>query len=719
MTASEVARSPSPTPARRIAVLEPDARAARQVQIGFQREGIAVELAAIPPDLAALALPADTGVVLVGGTQRPGLALVARARELAGDDVAIAFVGDLGTGPNARAEIVESGADEVLSRPAYLRDVVTVGRILLGRNPAHPDHLAGSLVETTGVYTLVRALSALGRSAVLTLIRGLRRGEIRFYRGEVTSAQVGLIHGQAAFHQLLLWTDARFDFSREDIVRRAQIPMTPDELFADAERFLEGVREAADQLSPSMVLEQDVQRVAHLGKQVPTEVLGVLRMFDGHRVLADILEDSPYRVFETLRVAQKALEAGLVRVIDEQRPKASWRAVLAIEEWLVGAETREAVVERTASIDTTRVAVVPPPSAGGAGGKKKKKRKKQRRAATPLPVAPEKVKSGEIDWGALVPRSIGGEVGQVSGVVPAMNAQGEIEVATRDRSREKLEALMDTGKRDRIFPTEVGLEPTIVVRDDDVDTGELERAAAPRRVSEEIQKMQLERELRAEQAEREREAAARAKAAEEEQTYAAKVKADAERKRDEAERAKIAAAEAEAAAATAAAPKVSVTSEIETKPNKITADAKPADAKPAEVKDSDAAPSAAGEISPAPARVDASAAADAPSILVAEEPATSAALVADLAAAHTAIAAVMEKAAAEPPTEDAASPSKEIVVAEVRRDAVELTAAEEAFFSAVDQSHAQPKAPDNFDDLDHGYQKPRFWDRVFGRKPKH
>ena len=49
----------------------------------------------------------------------------------------------------------------------------------------------------------------------------------------------------------------------------------------------------------------------------------MLRMFDGHRVLADILEDSPYRVFETLRVAQKAVEAGLLKAVVSQRPKAT------------------------------------------------------------------------------------------------------------------------------------------------------------------------------------------------------------------------------------------------------------------------------------------------------------------------------------------------------------------------------------------------------------
>src|SRR5262249_47795115 len=163
-------------------------------------------------------------------------------------------------------------------------------------------------------------------------IRGLRRGEIRFFHGEITSAEVGLIHGQAAFHQLCLWTDARFDFQYEDIVRRQQIPLPSDELFADAERFLEDIREHAGTLSPAMVLEQDIARIHDVGTKIPTEVHSILRMFDGHRVLADILEDSPYRVFETLRVARKAVEGGLLKEVASHKPKATWKAVLAIEE---------------------------------------------------------------------------------------------------------------------------------------------------------------------------------------------------------------------------------------------------------------------------------------------------------------------------------------------------------------------------------------------------
>jgi hypothetical protein len=441
----------------KVIVLDPDPRAGRQVQLGFEREGMPVVVPALAAGGGALDITDEPALVLVGGADAAtGLDLVRRARtwlDAKGADVPLVFAGH----GASRREGESAGADEVVARPAFLRDLVTIGRVLRGVPRGERDHLTGNLVETTGVLTLVRALSALGRSAVLTLIRGLRRGEVRFFHGEVTSAQVGLIHGQAALHQLLLWTDARFDYAHEDIVRRHQIPLSSEELFADAERFLEAVREHAGALSPATVLEQDVVRVQTLGKQIPTEVHGVLRMFDGHRVLADILEDSPYRVFETLRVAQKAVEVGLLRPVSSQRPKATWRAVLAIEEWLVGSETREAVVERTQALDSGPVKATPP---------RKKQRGKRRGKRAKTQPTPSELKTGDIDWGALVPRVIGAEVGPLSGVVPAHEAHGEVELPTRDAPREGLEALMDTQKRDRIFPTDIGIEPSIVVAEE-------------------------------------------------------------------------------------------------------------------------------------------------------------------------------------------------------------------------------------------------------------
>jgi len=66
------------------------------------------------------------------------------------------------------------------------------------------------------------------------------------------------------------------------------------------------------------------------------------------------------------------------------------------------------------------------------------------------------------------------------------------------------------------------------------------------------------------------------------------------------------------------------------------------------------------------------------------------------------------------------SASKEMLVSEVRKDAVAFTQEEEAFFSAHEtkaQTHAVAKV-ESFDDLDEGYEPPKFWERVFGRKKK-
>src|SRR5262249_27350260 len=154
----------------------------------------------------------------------------------------------------------------------------------------------------------------------------------------------------------------------------------------------------------------------------------------------------PYRVFETLRVAQRALEAGLLRIASPPRAKQTWRAMLAIEESLAGRGNRAAIVGRTAAVDSSPASTNPSP---------KHPRRTKKRPARPLPVATK----ADIDGGALVPRIVGAEVGPLAGVVPAAAASGEIDMAgsTRDAPRERLEALMDTGKRERIFPTDVGL----------------------------------------------------------------------------------------------------------------------------------------------------------------------------------------------------------------------------------------------------------------------
>src|SRR5579863_1490130 len=140
----------------KVIVLEPDPRAGRQLLLGFAREGVEAVLVAIPDDAGQLVLDghADAGLVVVGGSAARALEITRRVRGLVDEaktETAVVFAG---TGV-ARREAEAAGADEVVARPAYLRDVVTLARILRGVKAKDRDHLVGSLVEITGVYTLV------------------------------------------------------------------------------------------------------------------------------------------------------------------------------------------------------------------------------------------------------------------------------------------------------------------------------------------------------------------------------------------------------------------------------------------------------------------------------------------------------------------------------------------------------------------------------------
>ena len=496
----------------KVIVIHADARVADGVRLGFEREGMVVEVAGGDVDAVADRLEAAAVVVAGAASADAGRELVTRLVTAGSSRGAppVLYVGNC----VSRDQAVAAGATAVLTGPAFVRDVVTIGRILAGRRPGNRSVMDGDLGDTFGVFYLVRALAAIGATGTLLMMRGLRRGEIRFFEGEVTSAQVGGLHGQGALHQLLLWTEARFELRNEPVVRRQQIPLASDELLAGAERFLIELRGAAGVLSPAAVYEIDGEVLPDHARSLPTEVHGVLRLFDGHRTVADALEDSPYRVFETLRIAERAAQVGILRRRESGRSRPTHRAMLALEEWLVGgAGTVAAPIVREGS--------------GEVGGGKKSKGKKGKKGTEPRGHAVV-----EIDWAALVPRTIGMDTGALSPVVPSAIVAGEITTrrASRDESREKLEHLTDAADRDKLFPgSSVTVDLSVFEEEERAAKAEAEQAKAKARAEEEAKaKAKAEEEAKA-KAKAEEEAKAKAKA-EEEAKAKAKAKAEEEAK---------------------------------------------------------------------------------------------------------------------------------------------------------------------------------------------
>jgi DNA-binding response OmpR family regulator len=438
----------------RIIVADADAKNAGLLAFGFEREGIEPVVVHAAADVPRMAIAGNVDAVVVSMASVTQAAEALKGLRAAGPLVAKLPVLGLGDAA-ARAEVLGAGAVDFLPRPNFVRDVVAMVRFHTLRKPSSPSVWAGDLGDFAGIFYLIRGLSSAQRTGVLTIVRSLRRAELRFYEGEVTSAQVGSLHGMAALHQVLLWTEGKLDFRAESVVRRQQIPLQPGELIDDLGRFLRDFHELAPDLGPGVVLEQDLRRVAECVDKIPKEVNPVLRLFDGARLLSDIVEDSPFRVFETVKIAARLVKLGALKPVVQSRARGE-NSALKVDDWLVGSTPVQGVPALVAARDSEPVGPrsgVPASPPGGAAidtsasvasARQKKKAKKEReRAGSTTPSsapggdgvvsAPVKPAASEpTDWGRLT--GAASSVWDLPGyapVVPSQVATGEISSITR------------------------------------------------------------------------------------------------------------------------------------------------------------------------------------------------------------------------------------------------------------------------------------------------
>jgi DNA-binding response OmpR family regulator len=218
--------------------------------------------------------------------------------------------------PALRNAAIAAGAFDYLDAPLLVRDASVVCRLwLYARGPTSdrdtvPD-MVGSLDLLHGLFFLMRAMGATGRSGVLQLSRGNRKAEVKFTEGAVTAAEVRGLQAFPALHQLLLWAGAEVSLKLRHVPRRAQFSAKGGEILEECERFLRDVGHAARQMgSLQTVFAIAARQGGAFQFGVPEEVAPVARFFDGARTLGEVIEESPFRVFDTLRVIKRLIESG-------------------------------------------------------------------------------------------------------------------------------------------------------------------------------------------------------------------------------------------------------------------------------------------------------------------------------------------------------------------------------------------------------------------------
>jgi CheY-like chemotaxis protein len=316
-----------------LVVLDAAGKSGAALAFGFERAGYKVYATRDGEDALAMAQTRVPQLVVVAVDGPEALSIVGRLREEAVTrELPVVAIGERGR----REEALRAGVDEFIARPAFIRDVLTLSRLAVAVRQDGDDGGVVGLLEDYGLYFLVRALAVAGRSCVMELERGRRLGEVQVAKGAVVAARVGRMTGIAAFHHLLLWGEASLALRFESPAAERRIPAGVDELLDAGARFAAEFEAVSARVGGAQaVYAHEPRRAAEARAQIPAEVMVLVKQYDGRKPLIDIVEDSPFKPFDTIKITYRLAQLGAI-VRKETRESTPLHERLAVRDWLLG-----------------------------------------------------------------------------------------------------------------------------------------------------------------------------------------------------------------------------------------------------------------------------------------------------------------------------------------------------------------------------------------------
>ena len=316
-----------------LVVLDAAGKSGAALSFGFERAGYKVYATRDGEDALSMAQTRVPQLVVVAVDGSDALSLIGRLREEAVTrELPVVAVGDRGR----REEALRAGVDEFIARPAFIRDVLTLSRLAVAVRQDGDDGGVVGLLEDYGLYFLVRALAVAGRSCVMELERGRRIGEVQVAKGAVVAARVGRMTGVAAFHHLLLWGEASLSLRFESPSADRRIGANVDELLEMGARFAAEFEALSERVGgPQAVYAHEPRRAAEARAQIPAEVMVLVKQYDGRKPLIDIVEDSPFKPLDTIKITFRLCQLGAI-VRKETRESTPLTERLAVRDWLLG-----------------------------------------------------------------------------------------------------------------------------------------------------------------------------------------------------------------------------------------------------------------------------------------------------------------------------------------------------------------------------------------------
>jgi hypothetical protein len=130
-------------------------------------------------------------------------------------------------------------------------------------------------------------------------------------------AEFGRLRGEEAVYRALIWNSGSFEVEFRPVQNEDIIPTSTQGLLMEGMRRVDEWGRLLEQLpSLSTIFEIDHEQLLERLNEIPDELNGILRLFDGRRTLIDVVDDSPFEDLSTLSTISKLYFEGLLTVSD-------------------------------------------------------------------------------------------------------------------------------------------------------------------------------------------------------------------------------------------------------------------------------------------------------------------------------------------------------------------------------------------------------------------
>jgi len=300
-------RGPAPD-ARRVLVVEPQASTRGLLQFGLVRAGFQVTSVRSTEEAERVLSQGAPPALVVSEVRLPGLdgvTFCARLRRSALAEVPVLL---LTTQPSDAviAQGLSAGAHDVLAKPLFVGDLVTLARLESSRVPASSTLVAST--REVPIAAALRALLAGTRSGRLVLGT---KAELLFRSGQVVSAQVRSIQGERALRRMLFLGEGAYAIHLGQVRTRGELAVDLRALcgaWADALAAWRSLSRVSVPLEA--VLCPDLRSLLAQIAQLPEEVEPVVRLFDGERTVRAVVLESSLPESLVLQVTNRLYASG-------------------------------------------------------------------------------------------------------------------------------------------------------------------------------------------------------------------------------------------------------------------------------------------------------------------------------------------------------------------------------------------------------------------------